>query len=263
MTTDDQIVDLNVEPPPPSIEILQQRTDLRRRITECRACALWDRAKSPVPFSGPTPAPLTILGQGPGSVETSEGRPFVGPAGSLLRRLLRKNGFPERRIFFTNATQCWPPVSQKKGGGDREPTQAECMTCSGLKIDTIALARSPVLLIVGKVALRSLRPDLADLLGHMRQRPMYWMQHSLMNDRPVWWSEVMAASIYHPAAALRNPSYETMINEDLAWLRRSIDEGFKFVTTCVVCREPGDHFDVNGIAWCHEHSAPLRQTTLW
>ena len=57
-----------------------------------------------------------LVGEQPGDVEDEEGRPFVGPAGLLLRRVLGEVGLDERDLYLTNAVKHfkWRPKGTRR-----------------------------------------------------------------------------------------------------------------------------------------------------
>lgn len=58
--------------------------------------------------SGLPAAPLWIVGQAPGKAEVSRKRPFVGPSGQVLRRVLQSVGIDDKAAFFTNVAHEMP-----------------------------------------------------------------------------------------------------------------------------------------------------------
>ena len=60
----------------------------KERLDECRRCPLWEHATQGVPGEGGRHAAILLVGEQPGDEEDLIGRPFVGPAGKLLRSLL-------------------------------------------------------------------------------------------------------------------------------------------------------------------------------
>ncbi|MDR7409918.1 MAG: uracil-DNA glycosylase family protein [Armatimonadota bacterium] len=55
----------------------------------------------------PAGSPLVLVGEGPGAVEDSTGRRFVGRAGQLLRQLLREEaGVDPEAVYISNAVKC-------------------------------------------------------------------------------------------------------------------------------------------------------------
>lgn len=78
---------------------------LHARIRRCDDCDHACDATQAVTGEGPAAARVMIVGEQPGDREDLEGRPFVGPAGHLLREALREAGLDERAIYFTNAVK--------------------------------------------------------------------------------------------------------------------------------------------------------------
>jgi uracil-DNA glycosylase family 4 len=65
-----------------------------------------------VPASGPDGARILIVGEAPGEQEVREGRPFVGPAGTLLRNFLMEVGINPEEVLFTNICKYRPPENK-------------------------------------------------------------------------------------------------------------------------------------------------------
>lgn len=61
----------------------------------------------PVLSTGPCPAPLMLVGEGPGSVEDEHGLPLIGPSGQLDRALLSV-GITRDHVYVTNIVKCRP-----------------------------------------------------------------------------------------------------------------------------------------------------------
>jgi uracil-DNA glycosylase len=74
-----------------------------------------------VPSVGPASARIMVVGEAPGANEESEKRPFVGPAGKMLRAFLNKAGIEPDSVFYTNLAKYRPPGNKiekwfEKGG---------------------------------------------------------------------------------------------------------------------------------------------------
>jgi DNA polymerase len=54
---------------------------------------------------GPVGAAIAFVGEQPGDQEDLQGRPFVGPAGQLLRQAMREAGIDDKRAYVTNAVK--------------------------------------------------------------------------------------------------------------------------------------------------------------
>ena len=90
--------------------------EARHDAAGCRRCDLWENATQVVFGEGTTRARAVLVGEQPGDVEDEEGRPFVGPAGLLLRRVLEEVGFDERDLYLTNAVKHfkWRPKGTRR-----------------------------------------------------------------------------------------------------------------------------------------------------
>jgi DNA polymerase len=90
--------------------------EARHDAAGCRRCDLWRSATQVVFGEGTTRARAMLVGEQPGDAEDEEGRPFVGPAGLLLRRVLEEVGLDERDLYLTNAVKHfkWRPKGTRR-----------------------------------------------------------------------------------------------------------------------------------------------------
>lgn len=70
----------------------------------------------PVPSFGPTPCRLLLLGEAPGEHETDRLRPFVGPSGRELRRMLNTVGVSMDECRLVNVFSRRPPSNDIAAG---------------------------------------------------------------------------------------------------------------------------------------------------
>ena len=77
---------------------------------DCADCPLSEdgKPKKPVPGEGPYDPKWIAVGEGPGQVEVLRKRPFVGPSGRLLNKIIERIGADRDEIWVTNATNCQP-----------------------------------------------------------------------------------------------------------------------------------------------------------
>ncbi|HSX64307.1 MAG TPA: uracil-DNA glycosylase family protein, partial [Pseudoxanthomonas sp.] len=76
-------------------------SSLRRQAADCQACPLWRDATQTVFGVGPAKARAVLIGEQPGNREDIEGKPFVGPAGALLREALLAAGIDPAQVYLT------------------------------------------------------------------------------------------------------------------------------------------------------------------
>lgn len=121
--------------------------DLQPTGADCSECGLQDCIL--VESYGPEDVDLALVGEAPGDTELRWGRPFVGPAGTLLDQALEAAGIDREQLFLTNAVLCRPDPH-------RAPTAAELRCCRGRLLQELR-ARSPrVIVAMGSSALKTL-----------------------------------------------------------------------------------------------------------
>lgn len=219
--------------------MLSPRLALKEQILDCRRCTLCDVGSGPVPFSGPTPSYVAVVGEAPGQSEDAGGRPFIGPSGQLLRRCLEEAGFNVDQLFIANAVSCFP---------NRTPTGPEVNACSDNLRDQLELAGATWVLLLGGIALSTLRTD----CKVSRSRG-----HAFLTEGDRKWF-----STFHPSYALRQAKAEARMKADLAifrqmvtaenWVELTSDECLGCGTTPEVLgdHEEGLRFDDMGGPWC-------------
>ena len=74
---------------------------------------------------GPAHATLAFVGEQPGDQEDLQGRPFVGPAGQLLRRLMEEAGIDSEAVYLTNAVKHFKFTQRGKRRIHQKPTSGE------------------------------------------------------------------------------------------------------------------------------------------
>lgn len=69
--------------------------------------------KNEVLGEGPKKAKIMLIGEAPGVQEIKNGRPFVGPAGKNLDRILKKNKINRKNIYITNLIKTKLPNNRR------------------------------------------------------------------------------------------------------------------------------------------------------
>ena len=100
-------------------------------------------------------ARLLLVGEAPGPQENIKGKPFVGPAGQLLDKILQAAEFdPENDIYITNSVFRMPPGDD--GKAFRKPNDKEIEFYRPFVFEIIRLIDPLVILLTGNVACQSI-----------------------------------------------------------------------------------------------------------
>ncbi|MGD2218531.1 MAG: uracil-DNA glycosylase, partial [Gemmatimonadales bacterium] len=177
--------------------------ELRVEVLACRRCRLAEGRTAVVFGEGDSQADLLVVGEAPGYEEDRQGRPFVGPAGKLLDKMLAAIGFRRDEVFICNVLKCRPPQN-------RDPVADEVAACRPYLRKQVELVAPKAICAFGRFAAQTLLATEASL-GRLRGAT-----HEFMG--------VPVVVTYHPAALLRNQQWKRPTWEDLKVLRRIYDE---------------------------------------
>jgi DNA polymerase len=181
---------------------------LRAALARFEGCALSVTATNLVFADGNPEARLMLVGEAPGAEEDRAGRPFVGPSGQLLDRMLASVGLDRTQLLITNLIPWRPP-------GNRNPTDAEIAACLPFLLRHIALVRPRRLVLLGAMAARTV---LDSKTGITRLRGRWTKAHIPGLDQPI-----DTLPMLHPAYLLRNQGAKRDAWADLVSLKRALD----------------------------------------
>ena len=136
-------------------------------VTGCTKCALCQSRTNTVFGEGDADADLVFVGEGPGADEDATGRPFVGPAGKLLAKMITAMGLAREQVFICNMVKCRPP-------GNRAPMPEEVSACWGYLVRQLQIIQPQVIVTLGNPATRGLldtRVGITKLRGSFQQLP--------------------------------------------------------------------------------------------
>lgn len=170
----------------------------------CRKCAIGAQRRNNVYGEGDPCARLMVVGEGPGETEDRLGRPFVGPAGQLLDRMLAAIGLAREDVYICNTVKCRPTLEGARGPRNRAPEPAEMANCRPFLDEQIDIVGPDVLLALGAPAAKSfLGSDFQ--ITKMRGR-WYGGPHGI---------PLMVT--FHPAYVLRQTGGEIQAVKRLVW----------------------------------------------
>jgi len=155
-------------------------------------CSLRSGCIQAVPGEGNPNSEIIFIGEGPGRYEDEQGRPFVGPAGQLLVKLLNEIGLTRESVYITNVIKCRPP-------GNRDPLSEEIVEHADFLTRELDLIKPKLIVLLGRHALGRFFPDeqISKCHGKAKRR-----------------GDQVYFTIYHPAAALHNPNLAATLRDD-------------------------------------------------
>ncbi|MBK6794906.1 MAG: uracil-DNA glycosylase [Anaerolineales bacterium] len=158
-------------------------------------------------------AKILLVGEAPGPQENIKGKPFVGPAGQLLDKILQAGEIdPENDVYITNSVFRMPPG--ENGANFRKPNDKEIEYYRPFVFEIIRLVDPLVILLTGNVACQSVlqKTGITSLRGKWTELDGRWLM-----------------PIFHPSYLLRNQSREpgspkSLMWEDIREVKRKYDE---------------------------------------
>lgn len=178
-------------------------------VNSCSMCSLHVGRKNAVPGEGPANAELLFIGEGPGFHENEQGRPFVGAAGKFLEELLAIIDLKREDVFICNVVKCRPP-------GNRDPQADEIDACSSYLERQINAINPKAIITLGRFSMAQYFPKARISAIHG--------QAQLVDGR-------LIVPMYHPAAALHQPSLRQVVKEDFARLPGYLDQALEISAT--------------------------------
>ncbi len=140
-----------------------------KRDTECRA--LGTLRETMVFATGNPDADLMFVGEAPGYEEEQQKKPFVGPAGQLLTKILGAMGLQRDDVYISNIVKFRPMIDDgtKQGRSNRQPSAEEMALSVKYVRAEIEIVAPKVIVALGGTAAAGLL-GLDDGVGKLRGR---------------------------------------------------------------------------------------------
>jgi uracil-DNA glycosylase family 4 len=169
-------------------------SEIYEEIAICQRCDLAQSRKNPVPGEGPENAKIVFIGEGPGFHEDQQGRPFVGAAGQFLEELLEDIGLQRDEVYICNVIKCRPP-------GNRDPLPEEIDACRPFLDRQLEIISPAMIVTLGRFSLERFFPGarISQVHGQPRKR-----------------GGIIYYPMYHPAAALHQPRWRQVVEDDMS-----------------------------------------------
>lgn len=161
----------------------------------CTRCKLHEHRQTTVFGEGDPAARVMFVGEAPGAREDQTGRPFVGPAGQLLERILEgAMGLQRSKVFIANINKCRPP-------GNRAPDADEVAACMPFLKQQVEIVKPEVIVCLGRTAAQNLLGS-SESTTAMRRR-----EHDYLG--------IPVVVTWHPAYLLREPARKRETWDDI------------------------------------------------
>ena len=170
-------------------------------VSACTKCRLSEGRNTVVFGEGSLDADIMFVGEGPGQREDETARPFVGPAGQLLDRMLGDIGLKRSEVYIANVVKCRPPKN-------RDPLDIEQQACRRWLQRQIELVDPKIIVCLGRIAAKALIDE----------------NFKITREHGQWYdiSGRRWMATYHPSALLRDQSKRPEAFMDLRELRKEI-----------------------------------------
>ena len=185
-------------------DLLQQRSDAGMSLARIRV----RDGTFPVLGEGSHNARLMFVGEAPGRNEAATGRPFCGAAGKILDTLCASIGLERKDVYVTNIVKDRPPQN-------RDPLPEEIELYAPFLDRQIAVIQPSVIVTLGRFSMEYIlkRFGLAEYLGPISRL------HGQIFSASSSYGIVKIVPLYHPAAAIYNPTLKDDLLRDFAVLK--------------------------------------------
>jgi len=159
---------------------------------------------------------ILCVGEAPGRQEAHDLKPFVGPSGQLIRKMLLSAGFDPVKQAWANAVMCFPQAQPDPSKSDNpayvEPTRGTFETPD--KKDAQVCTQQNLLPLIDR-----LRPKSILCLGAVATSIFFDSRLKDVSGQAKTWNGIPVISTYHPSYVLRSPEKESVLRKDIQKLR--------------------------------------------
>jgi uracil-DNA glycosylase family 4 len=177
-------------------------SELYQQIALCQKCEIAKFRTKVVPGEGAEDADIMFIGEAPGWHEDQQGRPFVGPAGQFLDKLLASINLKREQVYIANVIKCRPT-------SNRDPLPSEIRNCRQWLERQIEIINPRMIVTLGRYSMARYFPgkSISKIHGMAQKR-----------------DNVIYFAMYHPAAALHQQSLRQAIEADMLKIPKLLAE---------------------------------------
>jgi uracil-DNA glycosylase len=188
---------------------------LRDASKGCRGCDLYKCAtqtvfgEGPGDATDPTKLRVIFVGEQPGDQEDLAGKPFVGPSGKMLDKVLEKVGIDRSEVYVTNAVKHFKFEQRGKRRIHSKPSARQVAACKPWLKSEVEVIRPDVIVALGATAAQAMLGSSFKVTQHRGEALRY-----------TTWAPCVMATV-HPSSLLRAPD-EAARREAIAAFERDL-----------------------------------------
>ncbi|MCK4274371.1 MAG: uracil-DNA glycosylase [Dehalococcoidales bacterium] len=177
-------------------------SELYQQIALCQKCEIAKFRTKVVPGEGAENADIMFIGEAPGWHEDQQGRPFVGPAGQFLDKLLASINLNRQQVYIANVIKCRPI-------NNRDPLPTEMQNCRPWLDSQIEIIKPRMIVTLGRYSMAMYFPgkSISKIHGTAQKH-----------------DDIIYYAMYHPAAALHQQSLRQAIEADMLKIPKILAE---------------------------------------
>ena len=189
---------------------------LREAAAGCKGCDLYKCGTQTVFGEGSKNSKVMFVGEQPGDQEDRAGKPFVGPAGQLLDKVLEEVGIDRADVYVTNAVKHfkWEPRGKRRIHS--KPSAREVTACKPWLVAEVEVIKPQVIVALGATAAQAMMGK-EFRVTQSRGKPIH----------DSTWAPCVIATV-HPSSILRAPDEERRqamadFTDDLRVVKKEMD----------------------------------------
>jgi DNA polymerase len=178
-------------------------TKLLKKVKSCTKCKL-HKSRTQIVFGGGNPkSHIVFVGEAPGFDEDKSGKPFVGPAGQLLTRIISAMHLSRDMVYICNILKCRPPNNRRPESDEMEA----CFAYLETQLDII-------------------KPDIICTLGSTASQKLLNVQTSISAMRGHFYDYkgIPVMPTFHPSYLLRNESKKREVWHDMQMVMKKMQD---------------------------------------
>ncbi len=143
---------------------------------------------------------IMLIGEAPGETEAREGRPFCGPAGKNLAKLIEASDIKREKLLISNAFGFRTLEYSKSGVKNRTPSAQELKIGAKMLIEEIGIVKPKMIVLLGGSAEKAFLKIEDDLLqSAFKSLQKHEIKEISYDDRPL-----LIAKTHHPSPLVFN-----------------------------------------------------------